>query len=202
VPSNLTDLLERSKKHLNEEQSQQLSHLLTTYQDTFSKDDIDIDKFTKIEHCIDTGTSLPTKEGLRRTPLGFEKEEEKHLQDLLDKKMIQPSSSEWAAAPVICRKKHGGNLDRCKFNLEIRKDRWLQLANDCLHKIASLLQLDFPQSLVDLINKTMDPHHFRQLQFNTNEMELCKEYSSYNALPVTYFSIFSTSSTFVIGEYY
>jgi len=90
------------------------------------------------------------------------------------------------------RDEHEGNLYRCKFNLESRMEQWVQLVNGC----QSLLQLDFPQGLVDLINNTMDPHHFRQLQLNTTEMELCKEHSSYNALPVTDFSIFNTSSTF------
>jgi hypothetical protein len=30
--------------------------------------------------------------------------------DLLGKKIIQPSSSEWAAAPVICMKKDGTSI--------------------------------------------------------------------------------------------
>jgi hypothetical protein len=34
----------------------------------------------------------------------FEEEEKLYVMDLLGKKIIQPSSSEWAAAPVICMK--------------------------------------------------------------------------------------------------
>jgi hypothetical protein len=34
-------------------------------------------------------------------------EEKLYVMDLLGKKIIQPSSSEWAAAPVICMKKDG-----------------------------------------------------------------------------------------------
>jgi hypothetical protein len=36
---------------------------------------------------------------------GFAEEEKLYVMDLLGKKIIQPSSSEWAAAPVICMKK-------------------------------------------------------------------------------------------------
>jgi hypothetical protein len=35
---------------------------------------------------------------MRGTPLGFEKDEE-HLQQLLEKGIIEPSSSEWASPP-------------------------------------------------------------------------------------------------------
>jgi hypothetical protein len=38
---------------------------------------------------------------------GAQEEEKLYVMDLLGKKIIQPSSSEWAAAPVICMKKDG-----------------------------------------------------------------------------------------------
>lgn len=107
MPPHLQDLLKRSKTHLDEEQIDQLGQLMVKFQNTFSKNDLDIGHFTKIEYRVDTADVLHTKEGIRRTPLGFEKEEEEHLQDLLNKGVIQPSSSEWAAASVICRKKDG-----------------------------------------------------------------------------------------------
>lgn len=47
------------------------------------------------------------KQGMRRTPVGFEKEEA-HLQKMLDAGVIKPSSSEWASAPVLVRKRDGG----------------------------------------------------------------------------------------------
>ena len=44
---------------------------------------------------------------MRRTPLGFEKEEEEYLQELLQKGIVEPSSSEWASPPVLFRQKDG-----------------------------------------------------------------------------------------------
>ena len=111
-------------KHLNDEQINQLNQLLIKFQNTFSKDDMDIGHFTRIEHRIDTRDALPTKEGIR-TPLGIEKEEEEHLKDLLKKGIIQPSSSEWAAASVIRRKKDGKIrycIDYRKLNSVSRRD--------------------------------------------------------------------------------
>jgi hypothetical protein len=55
---------------------------------------------------------------------GFEEEEKLYVMDLLGKKIIQPSSSEWAAAPVICMK--DGKIPYCmdyrKLNSVTHKD--------------------------------------------------------------------------------
>ncbi|VDI25419.1 Hypothetical predicted protein [Mytilus galloprovincialis] len=107
IPEHLQDMFMKSKKNLSFDQSRELAKLLVQFQDIFAKNELDIGHFTKIKHRIDTGDAAPVKERLRRTPLGFEKEEKAHLQDLLNKKIIQPSSSEWAAAPVLIRKKCG-----------------------------------------------------------------------------------------------
>lgn len=45
---------------------------------------------------------------MRRTPVGFEKEEEAHLQKMLDAGVIKLSISEWASAPDLVRKRDGG----------------------------------------------------------------------------------------------
>ena len=79
MPDHLRDLFKRSKEHLTGDQSVQLAELLIRFKDTFSINDLDIGHFTKIKHRIDTGSSSPTKERMRRTPIGFEAEEEKHL---------------------------------------------------------------------------------------------------------------------------
>ena len=62
---------------------------------------------------------------MRRTPLGFEKEEEEHLQQLLEKGIIEPSSSEWVSPPVLVRKKDGTMrycIDFRKLNSVTDKD--------------------------------------------------------------------------------
>ena len=66
---------------------------------------------------MDTGNATPIKERLRRTPFGFEEEEKLYVMDLLGKKIIQSSSSEWAAAPIICMKKDG----KIRYCMDYRK---------------------------------------------------------------------------------
>ena len=58
-------------------------------------------------HSIDTGEAAPIKARMRHTPLGFQGEEQKHLENLLKTKVIKPSISDWASAPVLIRKKDG-----------------------------------------------------------------------------------------------
>ncbi|VDI50565.1 Hypothetical predicted protein [Mytilus galloprovincialis] len=80
LPTHLKELFNRSLANLNNQQSLQLATLLLKFQDIFAKDDLDIGLFNgDIQHKIDTGNSHPIKQKMRRTPLGFEKEEEETL---------------------------------------------------------------------------------------------------------------------------
>ena len=136
VPEHLQTLLERSIVHLNEEQSKELALLLTEYQDVFSKHELDIGCFTEVTHGIDTRDAKPIRHRLRRTPLGFQDEEGKHLQAMLDAKVIQPSSSDWAASPVLIRKKDSTVrwcIDYRDLNNVTVKDAYpLPLIEECL----------------------------------------------------------------------
>ena len=89
-PVHLKTLLNSSITHLTMDDSLTLALTLIEFQDTFANDDLDIGHFTKIKHKIDTQNVAPTKERMRRTPFGMEDEEEKLIQDLLDKHVIQP----------------------------------------------------------------------------------------------------------------
>ena len=44
---------------------------------------------------------------MRRSPLGFEKEEKKTIDSVMDAGVIEQSQSEWASPPVLVRKKDG-----------------------------------------------------------------------------------------------
>ena len=58
--------------------------MLSEYSDVFAQDDLDIGNFTELEHAIDTGTAIPVKQRIRRTPACFVAEEEAHPQKMLD----------------------------------------------------------------------------------------------------------------------
>lgn len=94
IPPHFGDILYSSSKLLQREDVDKLKLLLIEFQDVFAKDEFDLGNFTAIEHSIDTVDNKPVKQRIRRTPVRFEKEEEAHLQKMLDAGLIKPSISE------------------------------------------------------------------------------------------------------------
>ena len=73
---------------------------------------------------------------MRRTPLGYANEEQKHLEKLLKAGVIETSWSEWASPSVLVRKRDGSVtwcIDLRKLNDVTVKDCYpLPLLQDCI----------------------------------------------------------------------
>jgi hypothetical protein len=54
------------------------------YKDAFASSKSDIGSCSVVKHRIDTTGVAPIRQPLRRTPLGFEQEEEKYLREMID----------------------------------------------------------------------------------------------------------------------
>lgn len=97
-----------SIKELTLDQATQFAELLIGFQEVFAKNDFDLGLFNAgIKHEIHLHDDKPIKQKLKRTPLAFESEEKDHLQQMVDKSIVQNSISEYAARPVLVRKKDG-----------------------------------------------------------------------------------------------
>ena len=140
LPEHLQGLLERSTKGLNRDKANQVKGLLIQYQDIFSKGGHDLGCFTEIKHVIDTGEERPVKQPMRQTPLGFENEEEENLKLMLDTGVITESSSDWASAPVLVRKKDGTVrycIDYRCLNSKAKKDLFpLPSISQCMDQLS------------------------------------------------------------------
>ena len=77
---------------------------------------------------------------MRRTPLGFENEEEENLKLILDTGVITESSSDWASAPVLVRKKDGTVrycIDYRGLNSKTKKDLFpLPSISQCMDQLS------------------------------------------------------------------
>ena len=123
-------------EELDTKQRERLKSALIEFGDVFAKSDLDLGNFNEVSHSIDTGSSTPIKHKIRRTTLHFSEEEDAHMEKMLAAGVIQPSVSEWAAAPVLVRKRDGSVrwcVDYRALNKVTRKDVFpLPLIEDCM----------------------------------------------------------------------
>lgn len=136
LPEHLQALYTSSSEALSEEQQAALIELLQKYKTLFAASDTDLGHLSAVTHKIDTGTARPLRQPVRRTPLGFQGEEEQHLQEMLEAGVVVPSSSEWAAPIVLVRKKDGGvrwSVDYRRLNSLTQRDAYpLPKIDECL----------------------------------------------------------------------
>ena len=145
LPEHVHNLFERSKVGLPELEQGKLFDILCQYSDVFAEHDLDLGCYSNIKHEINTENAAPTRLRMRRTPIHFQEEEEKHLKKLLDIGVIEPSNSEWAAAPVLIRKKDGSvryAIDYRALNNVTVKDAFpLPLIEDCFDSLSGVQYL-------------------------------------------------------------
>ncbi len=73
VPPHVLDLFLRSTRKLNAWQSIQVAQVLIDFEDVFSRHDLDLGLFTKIQHHINTQDAKPIKTGHAELLLGSKK---------------------------------------------------------------------------------------------------------------------------------
>ncbi len=135
LPDHLRGLVAATSETLSEEQQQRIIQLLLTYQSVFAKSDYVRGYLSAVTHKIDTGPAKPVRQPLRRTPLGFQGEEEAHLRAMLTAGVITPSASEWATVILVCKKDEGVRwcVDYRRFNSLTVKDAYhLPKIDECL----------------------------------------------------------------------
>ena len=84
---------------------------------TVSKNDLDMGRTNLVKHHIKLTDPVPSKEAYRRIPPQMYDEAKAHIQEMLDLGAFRPSSSPWASALVLVRKKNG----RFRFCIDLRR---------------------------------------------------------------------------------
>ncbi|CAC5402085.1 Transposon Ty3-I Gag-Pol polyprotein,Transposon Ty3-G Gag-Pol polyprotein [Mytilus coruscus] len=74
-------------------------------QNLFASSDVDLGRTNLVKHEINTGNARPFKEPPRRTPYHLNKVVNDNLDKMLQKGIIEPSYSPWAAGIILVKKK-------------------------------------------------------------------------------------------------
>lgn len=106
LPEYLTELYEEiCKKIPCGKEKIKLAEILLANKNAFAQNKTDVGTCSIITYKIDTGGAVLIRQPVRRTPHGFEMEEEKYLIEQLRNGIIKPSKSTWASPVVLVRKK-------------------------------------------------------------------------------------------------
>lgn len=112
---------------LSPEQSKQATEILKTHSAVFSYGDGDIGCTTMVEHEIHLLDEAPVRQRYRRLPPSQYEQVKAHIQELLDKGIVRPSSSPFSSPIVIVFKKNGEMrlcVDYRLLNAKTRKDAY------------------------------------------------------------------------------
>lgn len=101
----LKKLVEDRPPEMTEDEKEKWAELLRHYQNIFAQSKADLGRTSVIKHRINTGAALPIRKPARRLPLGKRKTEQEEIQAMLERGVIQPSTSPWAAPIVLVTKK-------------------------------------------------------------------------------------------------
>ncbi|EYC04907.1 hypothetical protein Y032_0085g1856 [Ancylostoma ceylanicum] len=97
-----------------------LEQLVREKNDVFAVEDKELTQTNLVHHEIDTGNTRPIRQRTRPVPLGARAEFKEILKGLLERGIVEKSSSDWASPVVLVRKKDG-TLRLCVDHRELNK---------------------------------------------------------------------------------
>ena len=127
LPEHLKDLYDRCTVNLTEGNKMKAKQLLIKYSRLFSATDEDVGRTNIVKHKINTGTHDPVKQPPRRLPVSMQEEVKGHIADMLQRGVIEPSTSPWSSAIVLVKKKDGSTrfcIDYRRLNSATVKDAY------------------------------------------------------------------------------
>ncbi|KAL9972959.1 hypothetical protein ACROYT_G019360 [Oculina patagonica] len=100
VPEHLSDLFERSSSLLGPDERSQLVELFTKFADIFAVSSDDLGHTSLVTHTINTGSSQPIRQPAGHLSLHKRAEADTLTKEMLQKKVIEPSSIPWES-PIL-----------------------------------------------------------------------------------------------------
>ena len=131
--------LDLSETTLDDHQITQLKSLIAEYRDIFALKPEELGRTGLIQHRIDTGDNPPIRQRPYRVAETQRGIIEEHVTDMLNRGIIQPSTSPWASPIILVKKKDGTDrfvVDFRRLNAVTHKDSYpLPRIDDALHAL-------------------------------------------------------------------
>ena len=139
-PEHLKDMLNRSTGHIEENQQDILKNKMWKYEHLWAKGPDDFGRTHLTTFKINTGNAKPIRQPYRRLPLAKKEAERTEIKRMLERNIIEESSSAWAS-PICLVSKPDGSVRFCvdyrKLNEVTEKDAFpLPRIDDCLDALA------------------------------------------------------------------
>ena len=145
----LWDLVQKSGQDLSPEEKEMFHYLLLSYADAFACFTADLGRTDKLVHHIHTGDARLVRQPVRRIPPQRRGEVHKLLNEMLERGVIEPSTSPWASPIVLVQKNDGTTrfcVDYRKQNNVTGKDAYplpsIDATLDTLHRSKWFTTLD------------------------------------------------------------
>ena len=198
--SNIDSIEEKIKRidinpDLHPSQVEQLRDILHRYEDCFAWSDTELGYTDQVKHEIFLTDDTPIAQPYRRIPPAVLGKVKEHIQDLISRKIISPSSSPYAAPIVVAQKKNGDIrlcVDYRRLNAVTRKDSFplprIDESLDALCGSKFFSTLDLASGYYQVAMAERDKHKtafvcpFGLYEFNRMSFGLCNAPSTFQRL--------------------
>ena len=97
----LEDMVNKASPEMTASEKEQWKDLVWRFRGIFATSKADLGKTRLVRHKINTGNAVPIRIPARRLPLGKRKTEHEEVKSMLERGVIQPSTSPWASPIAI-----------------------------------------------------------------------------------------------------
>ena len=122
----VSSILGEVETKLSPEEHEQFLTLLCSYTDVFAASNSDLGRTSMLKHRINTGDAAPIRQPVRRLPPQQREEVQRLIREMLERGVVERSTSPWASPIVLVKKKDG----TVRFCVDYRK------VNNITHKDA------------------------------------------------------------------
>jgi hypothetical protein len=121
VPGDFEKYLREKLVHLTKRERRVLEPVLRQYKHLFyGIESLELGCTSQVEHGIETGDAKPIRRSPYRIPHALKSVVEEHIDDMLKRKIIEPSISPWSSSIVLVQKKSKDGSVKYRFCVDYR----------------------------------------------------------------------------------